>query len=225
MRRRFPRWTAKTGMYVCALGAAEQAALAAVRGGRRPAPPAESAGAPAHRYLWVGRWTAHKGTARLMRFLAARLAAVPDEQFTLAGCGMAPRRALPAAWLESGRVRLVPSFTRTELPALLAGHDAGLFTSSLEGWGLSLNEMLEAGLTVFATAAGAVADLRPFFPAALRSFPPPASWSAGPPEDLAANGYRRRFSWPEIARSYEEQALAAGLRAGTGAGAAGPRRP
>jgi glycosyltransferase involved in cell wall biosynthesis len=224
MRRRFPRWAAKTGMYVCALGAAEQEALAAVRSGRRTAPPAEAGSAPVHRYLWVGRWAAHKGTARLEQFLAARLAAVPDEHFTLAGCGTAPRHVLPAAWLESGRVRLVPSFTRTELPALLAGHDAGLFTSSLEGWGLSLNEMLEAGVTVFATAAGAVADLRPFFPDSLRPFPPPASWSARPLEDLDATGYRRRFSWPEIARSYEEQVLAAGLLAGTGAGAAGRRR-
>ncbi len=251
MRRRFPRWAAKTGMYLGALGAEEQAALAALRRSRRgggmeaagaaaarnslpdaagltgqePAPDA-AGGAPGHRYLWIGRWAAHKGTARLVSFLGERLAAVPGESFTLAGCGAAARRDLPAAWLESGRVRVVPAFARAELPALLAGHDAGLFTSPLEGWGLSLNEMLEAGLTVFATPAGGVADLRPFFPASLRPFPPPAGWSAAPLEDLDANGYRRRFSWPEVARSYEEQALAAGhLGAATGRPSAAAGRP
>lgn len=41
------------------------------------------------------------------------------------------------------------------------GYDAGLFTSEAEGWGLSLNEMLESDMPVFATEVGGVRDLRP----------------------------------------------------------------
>jgi len=74
---------------------------------------------------------------------------------------------------------------------------------------LSLNEMLESGMTVFATRAGGVADLAPYFPQSLRPFPPPLDFSPPlPPENLAANGYLQRFSWQGIAAGYEEQVLA-----------------
>lgn len=205
MHRRFPAWAGKTGVYVCAPSAEEQAALAVVRRRRPDHPPG-----PGLRFLWIGRWTAHKGTRRLLDFLAERLPACPDDTVTLAGCGPTAERDVPAAWLEARRVRVRPAFTRAELPALLAEHDAGLFTSSVEGWGQSLNEMLEAGLTVFATPAGAVADLRPYFPASLRPFPPPERIDPTPREDLATNGYLERFSWQTIARDYQRQALAAG---------------
>lgn len=206
MRRRFPAWTGKTGLYVCAPSADEQAALAAVRS-RRPTHPA----GPGTRFLWIGRWAAHKGIRRLLEFLSERLAVCPDDTVTLAGCGPAAERDVPAAWLRTGRVRVLPSFTRAELPPLLALHDAGLFTSSVEGWGQSLNEMLEAGLTVFAAPAGAVDDLQPYFPGSLRPFPPPERIDPAPREDLAANGYLERFSWKTIARDYERQALAGDL--------------
>jgi glycosyltransferase involved in cell wall biosynthesis len=199
MRRRFPRWERKLGFYLCALPAGERESLAGVRRGRRPPDPR------ALRFLWMGRWSAQKGIRRLRRFLRQRIASRPADTFTLAGCGTAAERDLPPEWLRSGRLRIVPSFRRAELPEILAGHDAGLFTSDVEGWGLSLNEMLESGLTVFATEAGAVADLRPYFPASLRPFPPPPEIEPSPLEDLAANGYYGRFSWSTIARSYEEQ--------------------
>ena len=203
MRRRFPAWSGKLGVYVCAPSADEQSAFAEVRRKRPNHPPG-----PDLRFLWIGRWTAHKGTRRLLGFLAERLPAFPADTVTLAGCGPAAERDVPADWLRAGRVRLVPSFRRAELPELLAAHDAGLFTSAVEGWGQSLNEMLEAGLTVFATRAGAVDDLRPYFPESLRPFPPPEHVEPAPREDLAANGYFERFSWPEIARRYEEDVLA-----------------
>lgn len=207
MRRRYPRWTSKLGLYVSALPPGEEEALATVR--RRRSGPA----GPGVRFLWMGRWSAQKGTARLLRFLRERLATRADDTFTIAGCGAAAERDLPPAALRSGRVRVLPAFSRRELPALLAGHDAGLFTSDVEGWGLSLTEMLESGLTVFATEAGGVADLRPYFPASLRPFPPPMEIAHESLEDLEANGYRGRFSWPGIARSWEEQVLgASGVR-------------
>jgi len=203
MRRRFPAWSLKLRLYVCALPPEEQQALAEVRKGRGGSP-----SGPGVRFLWIGRWSAQKGTRRLVRFFRERIASRSDDTVTLAGCGPAAERELPAEWLRSGRVRIIPSFPRAELPEILATHDAGLFTSDVEGWGLNLTEMLESGLTVFATEAGATGDLRPYFPASLRPFPPPRNVEPAPLEDLAANGYYERFSWSAIARSYEEQVLA-----------------
>jgi glycosyltransferase involved in cell wall biosynthesis len=203
MRRRFPGWSSKLGLYFNTLPAPERSAMAAVRNGRA-LPEAGTAGL---RYLWIGRWTAHKGIRRLLRFLHERIAGSAEDRFTLAGCGPLAERDIPLSWLRSGLVTLVPSFSRSELPALLASHQAGLFTSEVEGWGLTLNEMLESGLTVFANQAGAVGDLLPYFPSTLRPFPPSATATAGALEDLEANGYYHRFSWPEIAGSYERQVL------------------
>jgi glycosyltransferase involved in cell wall biosynthesis len=202
MRRKFPAWKDKLGLYVCALSSQERQVMAEIRRGR----PEKPAG-PGTRFLWIGRWSAQKGTQRLLRFLRARLASHPRDTVTIAGCGPAAERQVPAEWLHAGRVRLVPAFPRAELPALLAGHGAGLFTSTVEGWGLSLTEMLESGLPVFATQAGAAADLRPYFPSSLRPFPPPPEIVPAPLEDLAANGYYERFSWPAIAASWEAQVL------------------
>lgn len=201
MRRRFPGWRGKLGLWYCALPPAERAALAEVR--RARVPPS----GPGTRFLWIGRWSAQKGTARLLGWLRARIASHPEDTFTIAGCGPAAEGEIPPEWVRSGRVRIVPSFLRSGMPDLLAGHDAGLFTSGVEGWGLSLAEMLESGLLVFATEAGAVPDLRPYFPESLRPFPPPAKIERGPLEDLDANGYSERFSWPEIARRYEAEVL------------------
>ncbi len=203
MRRHFPFWRAKLDVYVDALGAAERAALREVRRLRAQRPRRQGV-----RFLWMGRWAAHKGTKRLLRFLAARSNTHPEDSFTLAGCGEAAGHALPSAWLREGRVRIVPAFSRAELPALLEAHDAGLFTSTVEGWGLTLNEMLESGLPVYASKAGGVADLRPFFPGALRPFPPPPESEVEPAEaqDLAANGYQEIFTWDAVARAYERQA-------------------
>lgn len=201
MLRRFPRWAPRLRVWVVAPPAAERAALATVRRERVQRPGRGT------RFLWIGRWTAHKGTARLVRFLRERAASHPDDSFTVAGCGPAAERDLPPGLLRDGRLRIVPSFPRADLPALLTAHDAGLFTSSVEGWGLCLNEMLEAGLPVYATRAGGVADLAPYWADRLRAFPPPARLEPpGPEPDLAP--YFERFSWPETARLYEEDLLA-----------------
>jgi glycosyltransferase involved in cell wall biosynthesis len=204
MRRRFPAWTAKTGSYVNAPPPDEREGLAQVRRQRHAAHKDLRTGV---RFLWIGRWAAHKGTKRLLRFLARRLAACPADTVTVAGCGPAAEREIPAEWLRAGRVRLLPSFPRAGLPDLLAVHDAGLFTSSVEGWGLTLNEMLESGLPVYATGAGAVDDLRPYFPSSLRPFPPPERLEPAPLEDLGANGYFERFDWGAIARDYARQVV------------------
>jgi glycosyltransferase involved in cell wall biosynthesis len=181
-----------------ALSDADRAALDAVRRARQPRP----AGSPT-RYLWVGRWVAAKGTRRLLEFLAERLAETRDE-FTVAGCGEAGVEAL-ARLTHWPRLRVVPSFTRAELPALLARHDAGLFTSEAEGWGLVLNEMIEAGMPVYATDAGGVEALRAILPESLPAFPPPIGAELPPPPpDDAYRRYHERFSWKAVTARYLE---------------------
>jgi glycosyltransferase involved in cell wall biosynthesis len=203
MRRRFPWLAPRLADYVVAPSAGDRQAFAAVRASRPPRPPGA-----ATRFLWIGRWAAHKGTRALLRFAGERARAGGGDSFTLAGCGDQAARDVPVELLRNGRVRIVPAFRRDELPGLLAEHDAGLFTSTVEGWGLCLNEMLEAGLTVYATPAGGVPDLAPFWGDRLRPFPPPvpgaghaAGFGPGKPPDLAA--YFDRFSWPAIAARYE----------------------
>ena len=198
MRERYP-WTApKLAVYGNALAAADQEALAAVRRARRP----RSGGT---RFLWMGRWVPHKGTRLLVQFLAGWPAR--NDTFTLAGCGDEALKDCPPGLVADGRVRVVPSFTRRDLPGLLAEHDAGLFTSEVEGWGLSLNEMLEAGLPVYAVEAGGVEDLQPFFPLDLRPFPPPLGPVSPAGDDPAMTGYYERFTWARIAERYEADVL------------------
>lgn len=200
MRERFP-WTApKLAVYALAPASADQEALAAVRAARRP-------WAGGTRFLWVGRWVPQKGTRFLVQFLTHWSTFHRNDTFTLAGCGDEALRDCPKGLVFSGRVQAVPSFSRRDLPKLLAEHDAGLFTSEVEGWGLSLNEMLEAGLPVYATEAGGVEDLKPFFPLDLRPFPPPFGPVSPAGDDPAATGYYERFTWARIAERYEADVL------------------
>lgn len=198
-------WTAaKSAAYVVAPSPEDQARLATVRANRHPSRDGVV------RYLWSGRWTPHKGTRRLVELLERRLAARTDERFSLIGTGEIPPTDLPASLRRDPRLTIVPVFEREELPAILAAHDCGLFTSTVEGWGLVLNEMLEAGLTVFATPAGGVPELAPFFPGRLRPFPPPLDLTAtelGGEADFA--GYYRHFDWGRIAERYEQRVIAA----------------
>lgn len=202
MHLRFPWTLPRLAHYFNTVGREEQEELARIRRDRS-APPGSGI-----RFLWIGRWARHKGTDRLVRFLGQRAASHPRDSFTLAGTGsggIAGIDALPAGLRD--RVRVVPSFPRTGLAELLRSHDAGLFTSTAEGWGLSLNEMLESGLPVFATEAGGVRDLRPYFPDTLLPFPPPldAALPSGRETDLSA--YYRQFTWEAIAERYEADVL------------------
>jgi len=199
---RFPWLRSKLGHYLCAPSPETRDTLAAVRRTRRRP---EGRGV---RFLWIGRWAPHKGTRALVRFLRARAASYPDDRFTIAGCGSDAGSDLPESLVAAGRLRLVPTFTRDELPALLAEHDLGLFTSEAEGWGLSISEMIESGMPVAATRTGAVEDLEPLAPDAFLPFPPPRDLSL---DDLPVVGdlelYLSKIRWPEIARRYEEELL------------------
>jgi len=208
MRRRFPWTRNKLERYLDAPSPADQALLADLRARR-----AARGTRPGLRFLWIGRWVPQKGTRLLLRFIAERAQTHPKDVFTLAGCGDQAARDCPPDLIAAGRLRLLPGFPRGELPKLLAEHDIGLFTSVVEGWGLSLNEMLESGMPVFATRAGGVEDLAPYFPETLRPFPPSPDFEAPPPtENLTATGYLRHFTWESIAALYEDRVLARQLR-------------
>jgi glycosyltransferase involved in cell wall biosynthesis len=199
MSRWCPTLRAKLAVYDCAISDADGAAMAEVRRSRRA--PRET---DAVRYLWIGRWTEHKGVAALYSFLHERLALGLNERFTIAGCGETGERAV-AGLLDSGRVRVVPTFMRAQLPALLAEHDAGLFTSRVEGWGLVLNEMVESGLPVYATSAGGVTELRSVLGSSIQSFPPPVAFVPPPsPSAEQWSRYEARFRWETIAARYLE---------------------
>ena len=195
MRRWLPWWRHKLATYFITPSASDQRSLRDVRSAR-----------VAHtvdkiRFLWIGRWVVHKGREQLLNFISTWNAARPQDTFTIAGCGSGAEKEFPAELLRSGVVTLVSSFKRSELNELLAQHDIGLFTSKVEGWGLSLNEMLESGMVVYATNAGGVSDLRPYHESLLKFPPEVASISANPTKH-PLNAYFDVFDWRNIAQAY-----------------------
>lgn len=197
MRSRFPWWRGKLTSYFSAISDEDQLALAEVarKRNRRPL--------DRLRFIWIGRWTAHKGTDLLLAFVTRWTAVRPQDTFTIAGCGADAAKYCPAELLKSGVIKILPSYQRSHLAYLLSEHDVGLFTSRVEGWGLSLNEMLEAGMPVFATEAGGTKDLARFVGNELQVFPPSL------PNILNAlmaptsfENYYQEFSWKQIAEKY-----------------------
>jgi glycosyltransferase involved in cell wall biosynthesis len=196
MSKWFPWWRGKLFSYVNALSKNEQLELQKVRSERRDL---DSEGL---NFLWIGRWVAHKGVSKLVKFIIQRAATNQHDTFTIAGCGTNAERDFPPELIKAGKVKIIPSFKRSEVYTLLANCNVGLFTSDVEGWGLTLNEMLESGMPVFGTAAGGYADLQPFFKT-LMPFPPPAQFT---PEFMSEyqdlDTYYRNCSWDKIAKIY-----------------------
>ena len=195
MRRWLPWWRHKLNTYFITPSASDQLALRDVRSARVALTEDKI------RFLWIGRWVVHKGRKQLLDFIARWNVARPQDTFTIAGCGSVAEKEFPVELLRSEVVSLVPSFKRSELSELLARHDIGLFTSSVEGWGLSLNEMLESGMVVYATQAGGVSDLRPYHES-LRKFPPELASISANPTKHSLNAYFDVFDWSNIAQSY-----------------------
>lgn len=197
MRTWFPWWARKLASYVNALSERDRLQLCAARRAKR------SGAGRGLRFIWIGRWTPHKGITSLLSFVADRLRTHPSDSFTIAGCGNDAKGYIPQCWIETARVRVLPAYSREELPKLLSCHDIGLFTSYVEGWGLVLNEMLEAGLVVYATSAGGVVDLAEICGSALRPFPPPDDVSSPAVESSVDwTRYDKLFCWSAIAKNY-----------------------
>jgi glycosyltransferase involved in cell wall biosynthesis len=198
MKKWFPWWQDKLISYNNALAKTEQAELAQIRLNR------QQNTKEGIRFLWIGRWVAHKGIKELVNFIVKRTASHPQDSFTIAGCGTSAEKDFPPELMQSGRLKILPSFERNQLRNLLANHDAGLFTSRVEGWGLVLNEMLESGMPVFATLAGGVLDLQPFFDESmLQTFPPPLQKiSVETVTSQCMDNYYSTFSWEKTAEDY-----------------------
>ncbi len=196
MERRYPGLRRVLASYRIAPPPADREVFRGVRGRRS----AGGVGAAGRRFLWLGRWSAHKGTRHLTSFLRGLR---EGDRVTVAGCGSDGVHQLSSLGLSEDRLEIVPRFQRSELGGLLERHDSGLFTSLAEGWGLGLQEMLESGLPVFATRAGCVTDLEPYFGSRISPFPPPAQ---GPePHALGQVDwmrYEKAFNWQAIAREY-----------------------
>jgi glycosyltransferase involved in cell wall biosynthesis len=205
MKRWFPWWRRKLTLYMNAASKADQDAFARIRNERKLTT------SEGRRFLWMGRWASHKGTGVLLDFIKEWLIHRPQDSFTIAGCGNEAEKDCPANLLRTGQIRIVPSFDRQQLYSLLAEHEAGLFTSKIEGWGLVLNEMLESGIEVFATAAGATLDLQQFF-RTLKPFPPPLDLVIENERPQVGIEYYDKFSWPQIAQHYESSVLSPALR-------------
>ena len=205
MMRFLPMWKAKMRSYVTALSDEDQANLKVVRSER-----IANSSEKEIRFLWIGRWARHKGNLELLKFARQWFSERPQDRLTIAGCGPITLSSGDRELMASGRIRVVPSYARESLPALLKEHDVGLFTSKVEGWGLALNEMLESGMTVFATPAGGVQDLKPYFATRLRTFPPLIAevqdTRIGNPD---WERYYGDFNWHEIARKYLTSVLSA----------------
>lgn len=202
MKKYFPWWRDKLGSYVNALSKADQEALTQVRLHR------QKPYGKGIRFLWIGRWVPHKGIDTLLDFIGRWAALHPQDTFAIAGCGTEAEKTFSSELLQSGRVKILPSFERSQIYSLLTNHDVGLFTSKVEGWGLVLNEMLESGMPVFATSVGGVADLQPFCKEILQPFPP--SWQLI--KDVLSCStiladYYNTFTWKKIAEKYEASIL------------------
>lgn len=203
MRSRFPHLSGRLAGYVASPLPERRELLLRVRGARRASMPAERRG----RFLWVGRWTEQKGIHLLLSWMRESFGRDPAVRVTVAGCGEVRDREL-LAWARRGRVTLVPEFDVTGLAEMLGSHEAGIFTSPVEGWGLSIQEMLEAGLPVYACGAGAVPDLKPYFADQLRQFPPePGQWAKATVEvsPTLEEAYLQRFSWDTVGLEYLQQ--------------------
>lgn len=196
MSKWFPWWRGKLLSYVNALSKDEQLDLQKIRIDRKNRDKEKI------NFLWIGRWVAHKGVSKLVKFILHRAGTNQQDTFTIAGCGTNAERDFPPELIRSGRVKIIPSFKRSEVYTLLATCNVGLFTSDVEGWGLTLNEMLESGLPVFGTSAGGYADLQPFFKT-LMPFPPSAQFTTeflSEAQDL--DNYYSSCSWDKIAEIY-----------------------
>lgn len=198
IKKWFPMLGKKRIMYFTQPSKADQDLLKQLRA-KRISPERERI-----RFLWIGRWSYHKGIDRLINFIEKRSREHPEDVFTIAGSGEGAIKDLPQALLSSGKLTVVPFFEHKELYRLLSVNDAGIFTSTVEGWGISLNEMLESGLTVFTTEAGGVSDLRPYFRNTLRPFSEAfdVNYSDLRTEEIKEE-YYKNFNWSVLAKIYD----------------------
>jgi glycosyltransferase involved in cell wall biosynthesis len=205
MRKWFPFWNSKLSSYRNTLSKPDRQLISQLRLNRKQRKSPDGV-----RFLWIGRWVRHKGNDTLMQFIKERSRLNAVDTFTIAGCGEQAYQDCPPELVGSGRLTIIPKFKYDELFCLLENHDVGLFTSRVEGWGLSLIEMLESGMTVFATYAGGVPDMEPYFPKTLHRFPPPVQIELESESEDVLSEYYRTFNYDLIGKLYLQQILSIG---------------
>jgi glycosyltransferase involved in cell wall biosynthesis len=115
--------------------------------------------------VFLGSFDPRKGGPDLPVIFAKIVAKIPSVTFHLLGTGgmfqsagqvlsVFPRRLRP-------RLRVVPRFTSSQLPALLGSLSLGVFPSYLEGFGFAVLEQLGSGLPVVAYDSPGPSDILP----------------------------------------------------------------
>ncbi|MEU1881541.1 glycosyltransferase [Streptosporangium sp. NPDC020072] len=185
-------------------------------------PAAPAGGRP--RVLSIGRMVARKGVDTVIRALRR----VPDAELVIVGGSpddeeVGRLRLLVAGYGLAGRVRLVGSVSRGEVPALLRSADVLVTVPWYEPFGIVPVEAMACGVPVIASAVGGHLDtvagcgllVPPRRPYALARALNDLLARQGLRERLAAAGVRRareRYGWPRIAAQTESvyQALISG---------------
>lgn len=107
------------------------------------------------RIAQIGRYSPPKGVAFGSAALNNVLRRHPSVRVTFAGTGAPPENVLgsfdPAV---RDRVEVRPRYERSELPAILEGHQIKLFPTLQEGFGMALVEAMACGLAPVATMTG-----------------------------------------------------------------------
>lgn len=110
--------------------------------------------------LFCGAWDLVKGTPYLVRAFDALAAAGRPVRLTVLGPGLPSERVL-AAFSDRSRpfVTVIDRVAETRVMAEYRRHDALLFPSTYEGFGLVALEAMSQGLPVIATPVGCIPDL------------------------------------------------------------------
>jgi glycosyltransferase involved in cell wall biosynthesis len=108
----------------------------------------------------VASYIPRKGTAYVRDAVVSLLARRDDVRVTFLGTGWSPERVLADFGTDfDGRIRVVPSYARTELPTLLRGHHVKMLASVAEGFGVALLETMACGLAPIVTSTTGGAEL------------------------------------------------------------------
>ena len=121
--------------------------------------PGQRPGKPAH-IAFVGGYEIRKGAHCAAAALTPLLRDHPKVRMTFLGTDQPVERIRSDYPPElASQLRVVPRYSRSDLPKLLSQADILLFPSLAEGWGLALLEGMACGLAPVASAVGAAPEV------------------------------------------------------------------
>jgi glycosyltransferase involved in cell wall biosynthesis len=108
----------------------------------------------------VATYIPRKGIAYVRDAMGSLLLRRKDVRVTFLGTGCPPERVLADFGTDfDGRVRVVPSYARRQLPKLLRAHQVKMLASVAEGFGVALLEAMACGLAPIVTSTTGAAAL------------------------------------------------------------------